>query len=529
MGCKIYTKGGRSMLQNLSLVSLALPYRGVPVAEQMQPMPADDFVGDIAGLDHKDILLLDQQKKAVGWIPYQTIVQSCFEQLKNRTAQSDALLDAVDEAVTITDSKGCLIGWNHNADRLYHYTEKKAFGQPITRYFKREALVLLSVLKDGKKILRKYNQPAPHVHVLINCIPIILNKKIIGAISVEKNINDMVKLNEELFSSTSYIHHLENRLDRQHHLGAFYKIKGRSPALHAAVNLAKKVAETEASVLLIGESGVGKELFAEAIHQSGKRACAPFVAVNCGAIPSELFESELFGYERGAFTGALIQGKKGRIDVAQGGTLFLDEIGEMPMELQVKLLRVLQEKKYYRVGGNQAIPMNVRIIAATNQNLKKLIAEKRFRADLYYRLNVVSIRIPSLRERIEDIPQLVQIYLHTFAVKYQKPIPKIDPDVMVRLLQYDWPGNIRELRNTIERLMILLDGERVTDALLPDLLTGSDDSSSHAKLPPNHLSQKIDREMIQTALTKTFGNKSAAAKLLGISRATLYNRLKKIL
>lgn len=520
------------MVQNIPLMSLALPYAGTPKASEMQIVAADrslDHLDQLSG--KKDLLLVDKTNRIMGWVPLERCISMLLKQLKVRTAQYETLLEAVDEAVTVVDRKGDLVAWNKSADRLYHYEQRKASRKPITQYFNREALVLLSVLKNGDKIRGKYNQPKPNVHVLINSMPVFMNRRIVGAVSVEKNINDLVKLNEELFSSTKYIHHLESQLDGNREAGAFHKIRGGSPALRLAVSLAKKVAKTEASVLLTGESGVGKELFAEAIHQASSRASHPFIAVNCGAMPSELFESELFGYEQGAFTGALKQGKKGRIDAAQGGTLFLDEIGEMPLKLQVKLLRVLQDKKYYRVGGNRPLSMNVRIIAATNQNLQKSIAEGHFRADLFYRLNVVSIKIPSLRERMEDIPELIQIYLDVFALKYQKPVPKFDPEVMVHLIRYPWPGNVRELRNTVERLMILLDGDRVTVDLLSELFPGhSEFRDSHEprrEKTTDRSLQDTDEEEIRRALRKTFGNKSAAAKLLGISRATLYNRMKK--
>lgn len=269
-------------------------------------------------------------------------------------------------------------------------------------------------------------------------------------------------------------------------------------------------------------------MFAEAIHKASNRSHRPFIAINCGAIPSSLFESELFGYEKGAFTGALKGGKKGKIDVARGGTLFLDEIGELPLESQAKLLRVLQEKEFYRVGGNKAIPVEARIIAATNKNLKEMVERKTFREDLYYRLNVLSLSIPPLRERREDVFALIELFLNEFAAEHELPVPDLDEKVMYILLHYDWPGNVRELRNVIQRIVVLGadDGIMTTEHLPKELL--------HTHLPKKIHHEVVDTiytsegMKIQDALRVTYGNKSAAAKMLGISRGTLYNKIKKL-
>jgi transcriptional regulator with PAS, ATPase and Fis domain len=255
------------------------------------------------------------------------------------------------------------------------------------------------------------------------------------------------------------------------------------------------------------------------------------VDLNCGAIPSALFESELFGYEKGAFTGAVKEGKKGKFDHAQGGTLFLDEVGELPLELQVKLLRVLQEKKFYRVGGNKPIPFDVRIISATNRNLEDMIRDGKFRQDLYYRLNVVSIYIPSLQERIEDIPELTQLFLSEFAHKYRCPIPTIDHEVMYIFLHYSWAGNIRQLRNTIEHMVILADEIIIRPHHLPPGFV-EDNNDQYLDIPQPFKAKSAtivedDRNLIRESLEKTYGNKTAAARLLGISRVTLYNKIRK--
>jgi transcriptional regulator with PAS, ATPase and Fis domain len=293
---------------------------------------------------------------------------------------------------------------------------------------------------------------------------------------------------------------------------------------------------------------VGKELFAQAIHKASGRSEQPFIDLNCGAIPASLFESELFGYDKGAFTGAAREGKKGKFELAKGGTLFLDEIGELPLDLQVKLLRVLQERKFYRVGGNTPIPLDVRIISATNRSLETMISDGTFRQDLYYRLNVVSIEVPPLRDRIEDIPELIQLFVREFSNKYRRPIPVLDPEVMYIFLHHPWYGNIRQLRNTIEHMIILADEEVIHPNHLPPgfyyqeqhekrLVNRHYGLESEAQKRPDvsggtpdlimSLAGQDERSAIQQTLRTTFGNKSAAAKILGISRVTLYNKMKK--
>jgi transcriptional regulator with PAS, ATPase and Fis domain len=296
------------------------------------------------------------------------------------------------------------------------------------------------------------------------------------------------------------------------------------------------VAQTDATVLLYGESGVGKELFARAIHQSSKRKDKPFIAINCGAIPAALFESELFGYQGGAFTGAEKKGKPGKLELAHGGTLFLDEVGELPLELQVKLLRALQERQFYRVGGTEPITVDTRVIAATNRQLEKMIAEGRFREDLYYRLNVFTLEIPPLRDRREDILELVQNFLQEYSSAYGQPIPRLGPGVTEALLAYHWPGNVRELRNVMERLCILQENGMASLEHLPlsvqnaspqPVFTSRNDPALLSRPFPPALREEDERQRILAALERTYGNKKAAAELLGISRGTLYNKLQK--
>ncbi|HEX4335190.1 MAG TPA: sigma-54 dependent transcriptional regulator [Polyangiaceae bacterium] len=293
-----------------------------------------------------------------------------------------------------------------------------------------------------------------------------------------------------------------------------------------------RVADTNCTVLVTGESGTGKELVARAVHFASKRAAAPFVAVNCGAIPEALLESELFGHARGAFTGAHAT-KTGRIALAQGGTLFLDEIGELPLSLQVKLLRILQTHEYSPVGDTRTMKADVRIVAATNIDLEHAVASGAFREDLYYRLNVIHLTVPALRERREDIPLLVHHFMAKARAKTGRPVNEVSRAAAELLTTYDWPGNVRELENTIERAMLLCPSDRIQPSDLPTRVRGlGSERRVVAKLPDAGIDlraavESFENDLIRQALDRTGWNKNQAANLLGLNRTTLVEMLKR--
>ncbi len=317
-----------------------------------------------------------------------------------------------------------------------------------------------------------------------------------------------------------------------------YKIDnmvGTSEKMIKVFDLVSKIASTDSTVLILGESGTGKELVARAIHGKSRRSRLPFVPVNCGAIPEELLESELFGHEKGAFTGAFRM-HTGRFEMAAGGSIFLDEISEMSPNLQVKLLRVLQEKEFERVGGINTIRTDVRIIAATNKNLEEEVEKSRFREDLYYRLNVIPILLPPLRERLSDIPALVKYFIEKNARERSLEVLDINKQVMQHFLNYRWPGNVRELENLIERLSVLCDGNTVTITDLPEkILTGHTQASGSSLgfiLPDEGIDlsdtvSEFEKNIIIQALNKTGWVKNRAAKLLNLNRTTLVEKIKK--
>jgi transcriptional regulator with PAS, ATPase and Fis domain len=346
---------------------------------------------------------------------------------------------------------------------------------------------------------------------------------------VKSNKNWSVDKIEQFTSVFDRVTSVLSRIEARHF---FPEIIGESTTIRGLLSLIMKVAPTDSTVLILGESGTGKELVATSIFEHSRRKDKPFVKLNCAAIPAELLESELFGHEKGAFTGATAF-KPGKFDMAHGGTIFLDEIGDMPISLQAKILRVLQEKEFYRVGGTNTIKVDVRFLASTNKNLERMVQEGTFREDLFYRLNVFSLHLPPLRERKEDLPVLVDHFLKALAKKVE-----ISSVALQMLMAYSWPGNIRELKNVIESAAVITEGGFIEPAQLPGKITSlfAETSFSQAgtelKLPSSisldEKLQEIERSLIIDALTKTGGIQSRATELLGINQRSLWHRIKKL-
>jgi two-component system response regulator AtoC len=380
---------------------------------------------------------------------------------------------------------------------------------------------------DGIELLKRAKEIFPRIEVIIitayGSIPTAINAMREGAYDyIEKPFcpEKAELLVEKLTEHQQLIDEnisLRRKLEERYQ---FENIIAKSPKMQQVIEVIKVVAKSNATVLITGESGTGKELIARAIHSQSYRKDKPFVAVSCAALPESLLESELFGHEKGAFTGAHAQ-RRGKFEAANRGSLFLDEIGEMSVNIQVHLLRVLEEKEFTRVGGNELIKVDVRVISATNKDMKKAVANGQFREDLYYRLNVVPIEVPPLRERKEDIPLLGQYFLKKFAVENQKEITGFSPEATNFLLNYEWPGNVRELENAIERAVILAKNSYIEVADLPQ----ENPPLAHSALAGKSL-KEAERERILSVLNETGRNYSEAARILGISRATLHNKVK---
>lgn len=424
---------------------------------------------------------------------------------KEKTEQFKAVLNHISEGIIAINSNGEITVFNPAAGRIMGIFEKEAIGRSIDELV--PETILNSVIEKNKAELGQVLRIG-QAQVLANRVPIIINNKMVGAVTT---IEDITKIQE-------YEQKIRTKLLVKGQVAKykFSDIIGESDVLLKTKEKAKKYAATNGTVLIIGESGTGKEMFAQSIHLESERRNGPFVAVNCTAIPQNLLESELFGYQGGAFTGARKEGKSGLFTEAHGGTIFLDEIGEMSTELQAALLRVIQEREVRPVGSNKVIPIDVRIIAATNKDLLQEIQKGAFRRDLYYRLNILKLKVPALRERKEDIKLLSRYFVSKISLKYKKVV-SITEGALDRLQRYSWPGNIRELENIIESLIVLAD-DIITEAQVDELIGENVEEDAENK----DSLEIIKSKHILKVLSECGGNQTLAAKRLGISRTHLW-------
>ncbi|MDD2480133.1 MAG: sigma 54-interacting transcriptional regulator [Victivallaceae bacterium] len=437
------------------------------------------------------------------------------------------LLELTYDGIVVVDATGIITLISKAYTDFLGISEKDAIGKHVNDVIENTRLpIALKTGKTEKAQLHLINGN----YMVASRYPLIKDGQIVGAIGkvLFQNINDLNVLHKRINDLQNQLENFQSKANR---LGqakySFQNIIGESDKLLLAKTMAQKGALTDSSILLLGESGTGKELFAHAIHQESVRAGKPFIKVNCAAIPQELLESELFGYKGGAFTGALKGGKMGKFETADGGTIFLDEIGDMPKSMQSKLLRVLQEKEIEKIGAQYPLSVDVRIIAATNKNLEELTAQGDFRADLFYRLNVFGIKIPSLRERPEDIDILIPYLLNKICSRMGKYVENISSEAIKKLNKYSWPGNIRELENVLERAVNLIGKEGVIESKhLSEKIGGQVIDNKITSLEESL--QKCEIEVIEKAIAITKGNKAKAARLLNISRSKLYERLSKL-
>jgi PAS domain S-box-containing protein len=443
----------------------------------------------------------------------------------------EAIINATQDAISVVDSDGNGILINPAYKRLTGFSEADVLGKPATVDISQGESVHMQVLSSRSPVKSVQLRVGPaKKDVLVDAAPILVNDQLKGSVAVIHDISDIKRLTEELDKAKQIIRTLEAKYD-------FKDIVAQSPEMNRVVEQARKVASTPATILLLGESGTGKELFAHAIHNSSNRKYNQFIRVNCAALTDSLLESELFGYSDGAFTGARRGGKKGLFEQSSGGTIFLDEIGEVSVNVQAKLLRVLQEKEIVRVGDTKSVPVDVRVIAATNIDLEEAVATGRFREDLYYRIRVIPLYIPPLRERREEIPALARHLLRKFNQEYGRMVEDIAPDVMEHLRDHAWPGNIRELENVLGRAIINM---RFNESVirmehLPQLKAGSlrhpvPVTPSPAIImdgPLNDVISDFEKEYIRKVLERNKGNKTKAARELDVSLRSLYYKIEK--
>ncbi len=381
---------------------------------------------------------------------------------------------------------------------------------------------------DGIQVLEKVRTLDPNIPVIImtayGTIQSAIEAIQKGAFYYITKPFELSELKIQIQKALEYRQLKQENLQLKQELSLNFQIVGQNPEFLKVLDIVRKVAQTDATVLIQGESGTGKELIARALHQNSRRASYPFIAINCAALPEELLESELFGYEKGAFTGAT-QAKEGLFRAAHRGTLFLDEIGEISPRIQVKLLRALQEKEIIPLGSTRAVQVDVRILASTNRNLEELMRQGVFREDLYYRLNVITIRVPPLRERKDDIPLLVDHFVKKYAKKHAIPPKRVPREVMDLLLNYSWPGNVRELENAIERAMILSPGDTLSPQALPPQVRGLQPGEEVPLPPPTLTLEELERRYILKVLEEVGWDKARAAQILGINLSTVYRKL----
>jgi len=455
--------------------------------------------------------------------------------LKSVRSLLEAIINSTEDAISVVDETGKGIMINPAYTRLTGLNSDDVLNKPADVDIYEGESMHMKVLKTKKPVRGVHMKVGPfRKEVVVNVAPIMVDGELKGSIGIIHDMSEIKKLNEELEKARQIIRTLEAKY-------TFDDIIGNSKEMKLALESALKAALTHATVLIRGESGTGKELFAHAIHNASNRKYNQFVRVNCAAISNSLLESELFGYEEGAFTGAKKGGKKGFFEVASGGTIFLDEIGELEINTQAKLLRVLQEKEIVRVGGTKPIQVDVRVIAATNINLEKAIKNGTFRKDLYYRLNVLPINIPSLTERKSDLPLLTSHLINKLNIEYGRKIQGISEEVLHVFLEYSWPGNVRELENLLGRaIMNMTSSENIIQlehlpALSKGISLNNLDSNfdfnynqtcDEEILPLSEMMTKIEKDYLLSVINKT-NNKTKAAKILGISIRSLYYKLEK--
>jgi sigma-54 dependent transcriptional regulator, acetoin dehydrogenase operon transcriptional activator AcoR len=446
-------------------------------------------------------------------------------ELRLTSKHLETIINSIREGIIAVDHEGTVSYMSSAAEKILKVKSADISGRMIKECFPSSPLV--DVLQTGRKsssrnVIHRFGKHS--ISVVSSAYPIKINDEIVGAVESFNLMDDVQKIAYQLTASQ--------------HISSFDDILGNSKALRIIKERAAKVADGSSTVLITGESGTGKELFARAIHQKSPRLGKPFVSINCSAIPDSLLESELFGYEEGAFTGAKHGGKPGKFELADGGSIFLDEIGEMPLYLQAKLLRVLQERKIERLGGLKSTPIDVRVIAATNKDLSEAITKGEFRPDLYFRLSVIPLSLPPLREMKEDIPCLISFFLEKYNNILEKDFKGFSPEAKALLMTYSWPGNVRELENTIEYSCNMETTDIITLNSFPErlrsrieTLTPVNGTDTNLAEKMKHALQNAERQILLEGLERfgrTVRGKEELADHLGIGRATLYRRLKEL-
>ena len=459
-------------------------------------------------------------------------IASELEEVKNLKSTLDSIVNSIFDCIVVVNKNGYVTMMNDAYGEFLNTDPKKAVGKHITDVIENTRMHI--VAQTGKAEICDMQKIGEH-NTVVTRIPIVKDGEVTGAVGkmVFRDVKDLRVLARKLTSLQSELEYYKEELQKVQ--GGKYTIEsiiGSGEKIQWLKMIALRAAKGQSTVLVTGESGTGKELFAQAIHYASNRRHGPFIKINCASIPENLLESELFGYEEGAFTGARKGGKPGKFELANGGTIFLDEIGDMSMPMQAKLLRVLQEREVERVGGTKTSSVDVRVIAATNQDLETMMSQGTFRQDLYYRLNIIALHIPPLRERREDLPELCEALLRKVNRTLQFDVDGVSREAMELLMQYDWPGNVRELENVLERSVNLMDevGDILPEHLPPTMRRPATKPALSNQEETKELAgimEEAEKQAIYKALETAGGNRSQAAKILGIHRSGFYQKLSK--
>lgn len=462
--------------------------------------------------------------KIIGVINQKHIRDFLYVSLENYAKTVEFIVGEIKEGICAINNDGIVVLWNKFMEERYSIKSKDIVGKRIEDYLKNT--ISYRVLKTRTRECGVYKTIDKNKYGLVDASPIFIEGDFVGVVCTEVDVTEAKELSRKLKNAEHRLKYLQDEV-KNLSSASFKSILGKSYKLEKAKEIAKRVSHTTSSIFILGESGTGKEVFSRAIHDYSERI-GQFIPVNCSAIPSELFESEFFGYEAGSFTGASKKGKMGIFELAKNGTLFLDEIADLPLSMQAKLLRVLEQKEIRRVGGEKTIKVNARIISATNKDLRELIKKGEFREDLYYRLNVVQIDLPPLRERKEDIAILTLKFIEEICKQNNREVLEISKDAMKVLQRYRWKGNIRELKNTIENIVVLSRGYKIEIDDIPEYIVESSKENTLEEEYPLDLNKAIAQLEINT-ITKVLnisnGNKAQAAKILNIPRTTLYYKI----
>ncbi|WP_206813070.1 sigma 54-interacting transcriptional regulator [Paradesulfitobacterium ferrireducens] len=493
-----------------------------------------DIGGRILIFNHKPVFEGEKLSGVVTSFQDITDLDAVAQELeitKELNRELEAIFNSSYDEIYVTDGQGITLRVNKAGERLYGVKAEEIVGRHVSELEEQGLFtpsITPQVLKTRKRVTSVQNTKSGQ-KLIVTGNPVFDEKgEIIRIVTNSRDITELSNLRQRLEETEKLMDNYRSeiaklRKERIHSI----EIITNSTTMQHILDLAEKVAGVDSTVLIEGESGVGKGVIASKIHQMSRRNDKPFITINCGAIPENLIESELFGYEAGAFTGAKKDGKKGLLELANGGTVFLDEISELPLNLQVKLLHVIQERRMMRVGGSDYIEVNARIIAATNRNIQRLIKERKFREDLYYRLNVVPLIIPPLRHRKEDIPVLIDHFLQAFSDKYEL-YKKISSDTKELLVNYNWPGNVRELENLIERLVVTVDAHEILPVHLPDYILHADGSSEKVFVLDicsiKNATEELERQLLTKALAR-YRNTYRMAEALEVNQSTIVRKM----